>query len=201
MELARATGHPHQDVRVELERLVAAGLVRVALIQGRRQYEPETDDPIARALASFVHQTRGRVPALRRLLEQMRPRSLAWLTCAPGVSSNGSSPHALVVLTGAPRRVVHARLGPMAGPDLAIRSMTIAEWVTCLQKGELFARRTRRGPKLWVLGSPEELVRWEQQHHTSRATLEAALRDWREQLSDDWDDGWDPDAPDPEIAR
>jgi DNA-binding transcriptional ArsR family regulator len=202
VDLGRAAGLAPQHLYRELRRLEEVGLVRVTLVEGRRQYEPETDDPVARALARFVHQTRGSVPAMRAALQGLRARVLAWLTSTTGtaVPPGDRAVPRLVVLTSAPRRLVQRRLGPAAAP-FPIQSMSIGEWVTRHEKREILVRRARRGAKLWIVGSGDELVRWEQEHRAARATLKAALADWREELSDDWDDDWDPSAPGGPITR
>lgn len=187
-ELGRLAGHPHQNVRRELHRLAAAGLVHVTPIDGRRLYEPATDDPVVRDLARFVHQTRGRVPDIRRSLEAEKAPSLAWLL------TDTSQAKALVVLSAIPKRIVHTKISRLAGGHVALHPMSVGEWVTRLQKGETFVRYARRAPKLWVIGSGEELIRWEQRCESARTTLARAVQDWRTELSDEWDEDWDPSA-------
>lgn len=185
-ELGRAARQPHQAVQKELRRLLGAGLVRVTSIDGRRLYEPATDDPVVRDLARFVHQTRGRIPDVRRVLEAEKAPSLAWIL------TDASKVRALVVLSAIPKRVVEAKIGGLAGGHVTLHPMSIGEWVARLRKSETFVRYARRAPKLWVIGSGEELIRWEQRCESARTTLARAVQDWRAELSDEWDEDWDP---------
>ena len=70
--------------------------------------------------------------------------------------------------------------------------MSAREWVARLDKGDVLLRHARRARKIWVLGSWSELVAKERAVIESRRTLEHAIANWREELSDDWDDEWDP---------
>lgn len=190
-ELGRAAGRPHQLVVKELQRLQSAGLIQVTLADGRRQYEVAVDDPVARDLARFVYQSRGRAPALRRGLRDLPGPTLAWLSRPVRRLQNGDRVD-MVVLSALSKRRIAAQLRPVTGPGIAVHALSIQEWVTRLRKKDLFVLRQRRAPKLWILGSPEELVRSEQTHARAGQTLTAALADWRERLSDEWDEDWDP---------
>ncbi len=73
--------------------------------------------------------------------------------------------------------------------------MSLREWVARLEKGELFLRHARRVRKLWVLGSWEALVSRERAELESKRLLRSVVGNWREELSDEWDEDWDPFAP------
>ncbi|HEX9436073.1 MAG TPA: hypothetical protein VGA16_02795 [Candidatus Limnocylindria bacterium] len=101
---------------------------------------------------------------------------------------------ALIVLTSAPKALVRVQLAGLAGDGVEIHCLSVREWITRLEKGDVSLRRARRARKLWVLGSWEELVRREGVELDARRTLTAALANWREELSDEWDEDWDPFA-------
>jgi hypothetical protein len=46
-----------------------------------------------------------------------------------------------------------------------------------------------------VLGSHQELLARERAELESSKLLKAVRSNWREELSDEWDDDWDPFAP------
>jgi hypothetical protein len=75
---------------------------------------------------------------------------------------------------------------------MEIQCMSMHEWVVRLQKGDVFLRRARRARKLWILGSWDELTAREQTEMESRRLLRFAVANWREELSDEWDEEWDP---------
>jgi len=54
--------------------------------------------------------------------------------------------------------------------------------------------------KLWIIGNWEELTRRERAEIESKLLLQTVRRNWREELSDEWDEDWDPDAPIPGAA-
>lgn len=70
--------------------------------------------------------------------------------------------------------------------------MSIAEWVTRLQKREMRLVAIRRAQRLWLMGDGEALRRSERSEMTSRETLQHAIKNWREELSDEWDEDFDP---------
>lgn len=78
--------------------------------------------------------------------------------------------------------------------DLRLHCMSGREWITRLTKGDVSIRAARRGRKTWILGSWEELVRRERAELDSKRLLLSAQAEWREELSDEWDEDWDPFA-------
>lgn len=208
-ELARAAGGLRQVASRELKRLAAAGVVEMTLLDGARAYKIDPTDPVTRELARYVQQTRGRVPRIRAALRELRSPTLAWTTslirAADGgveaVLSEGRRPPGprgqvveLVVLTGAPRSLVLVQLADMTRDDIRVQCMSVREWLARLEKGDVALRRCRRARKLWVLGNWSELVTREQAELERRTTMATVLRDWREELSDEWDEEWDPVA-------
>ncbi len=198
MDLGRAAHQPHQLVCRESRRLATAGVLRVKVSDGKRHYEPDWDGPVARELARLVQQTRGRIPRIRHALVALRSRTLAWAVAGSVADPQGAYRSArrahLIVLTSAPKSLVRVQLADVAGSEIEIHCMSIAEWIARLQKGDVFLRRARRARKLWVLGSWEELVCRERAHLDAKRILRSAMANWREKLSDEWDEDWDPFA-------
>lgn len=199
LQIASLTGRRTFVVERELQRLQAGGLIRAVPSGQQKLYSAEGHDPVARDLGRFVRQTRGPVPAIRRALEELRSPVLSWITSAGAPLGNpqrGSAEPGLVALTSAPRPLVKIQLEGTVEPQAKVHSMSIREWVTRLDKGDLGLRRLRRGRKQWVIGSWSELVQREREQIQSAQILRSALGNWREELSDEWDEDWDP-APDP----
>jgi hypothetical protein len=190
LELERVTGRPHSPIYRELRRLTAAGLLRIHSARRPRSYEPDTETPVAREVRRLVLQTRGRVPKVRHALIGLRSRTLAW---ALGGSLKGTYARgAIVILTGAPKSLVRVQLADLVDARTEIHCMSVSEWVTRLDKGDVFLRQARRARKLWIVGDWEELVRRERAEIESKKLLRTARRNWREELSDEWDEDWDP---------
>lgn len=199
--LGRAARRPHQLVDRELERLIDAGLVRVRKSDRKRRFEPDLEAPASRELARFVRQARGRIPRTRHALVTLRSRALAW--AAPGslLDPRKDGPAArrmgLIVLTSAPKSLVRVQLADIVGSDTELHCMSVSEWVARLDKGDVLLRRLRRSRKLWVLGSWDELLGRERAEIDAKRLLRSAVANWREELSDEWDEDWDPFAPVP----
>lgn len=197
MELERATRRSHSPLHRELARLVKAGLLRTSVHDGRRHFEPDPDGPVARELTRIVRQTRGRIPRIRHALIALRSPTVAWVVAprADPVPAGRGRRIDLLVVTGAPRSLVRVQLAHLLTPEIELHCMSIHEWVARLDKNDLFLRRARRTAKLWVLGSWETLLARERAQIESKRLLRAVTAKWHEELSDEWDEDWDPFAP------
>lgn len=198
MDLERATRRPHSPIYRELRRLASVGILRASTRDGRRHYAPVADGPIGRELAGLVAQTRGRVPRLRHSLVQLRSRTIAWIVARTAAGArareHGGARNALIVLTSAPTSLIRLQLSGLLDAGTELHCMSVREWIARLGKGDVFLREARRARKLWVLGGWDELVRRERTELEARRTFNAATADWREELSDEWDEEWDPFA-------
>lgn len=194
LQVGLATRRHKKVVEKELRHLATIGVIRAIPADNKFLYSADRLDPVGRDLARFVRQTRGPVPTIRKALAGIRSPVLAWLTGA-GVTLAPASqtPDAiLVVLTSAPRSLVRIQLARAAAPHTKIECMAVREWVTRLDKNDVLVRRLRRGRKQWIIGGWDELVRRERGYLDSVRSLTAAISNWRDELSDEWDEDWDP---------
>jgi len=198
MELERLIGRSHSPIYRELRRFATVGLLRIRRDDGPQRYEVDTETPVAREIRRLVLQTRGRVPKMRHALVQLRARTIAWYIV--GSTKGSDRRRALIVLTSAPKSLVRLQLADLVDPSTEIQCLSLGEWVTRLDKGDVFLRRARGARKLWIVGDWDELTRRERVEIESKKMLQAVRRNWREELSDDWDDDWDPLAPVPGPA-
>ena len=104
------------------------------------------------------------------------------------------------MLTTAPKSLVRLQLAKLTDPSTDLHVMSVNEWVTRLDKGDVFLRRARRARKLWIVGNWDELTRRERAEIESKKLLQVVRRNWREELSDEWDEDWDPAAAVPGMA-
>jgi len=140
-----------------------------------------------------VRQTRGRIPLIRRALIALRTPTLAW--ALPSSRPEGTRHLDLVILSAAPKSLVRVQLADLVARDCQVHCMSVREWVTRLDKGDVDLRRLRRARKLWIRGSWEELLAAERGVIESKRLLQRVTANWQEELSDDWDDQWDPFQP------
>lgn len=182
----------------ELKRLASAGMIRVRVADGQRIYEADPGAPVVRELSRLVRQTRGRLPRIRQALVALRSPTLAWVIAATDSGRHERSD--LIVLTGAPKSLVRVQLADLLDRETKLHCMSPREWVARLEKGDVFLRHARRVRKVWVLGSWGSLVSRERAELESKRLLRSAVANWREELSDEWDEDWDPFAPPPARA-
>jgi hypothetical protein len=197
-EVGRAARRRSHVVERELRRLAERGLVRVTAADNKRLYSADLRDPVARGLARFVRQTRGSIPRIRGALEKLRSPVLAWTISSQTQGARNpargirSDVFDLIVLTAVPRSLVRIQLTGLVGREVTVHCMSLREWLARLEKGDVFIRRARRARKQWVVGSWEELAQRERAQLDSARALKAAVANWREELSDEWDEDWDP---------
>lgn len=199
-DLGAVVRHPRQVVNRELKRLAAAGVIRVMVSGGERRYDADRDKPVSRELSRLIRHSRGRVPKIRHALVGLRSPTLSWAIVTSDHGRDAAPRRArldLVVLTGAPRSLVRVQLADLVDHTTQIHCLSTREWVTRLDKGDVFLRAARRGQKLWILGSWDALLAQEQAVLESRRLLRKATANWREELSDEWDEDWDPFEPTP----
>lgn len=191
--LAEAAGVRRTAAVREARRLVAAHVLRPMPLVSRVQgplYEPDPSFAGHLELRRLVFVTVGLAGAIRRRLLPLDPHQLSWIHGPYAEGRLFRRQIRLAVITQRRREMseVLTGLGRQIGYELVIDVATLAEWVTRLQKREMRARAIRRAARMWLVGDEELLRQSERAEMSSRATWKAALANWREELSDDWDD-------------
>jgi DNA-binding Lrp family transcriptional regulator len=196
--LAKALGLSRSPTRREVRRLVQAGFMRASRIQERRSevvFEVDPDQAGTAELRRFVQLSVGEAGLLRETILACDPRSLAWIYGPYAEGRAYPRDIRLVILTSDRQAVANALTG-VAGRlsrfRIASDVMSPKEWTYRLQRREFRALRLRRTQRMWLVGSDEDLRREGSAVVTAKRTLNAAIANWREELSDDWDDSWDP---------
>jgi predicted nucleotidyltransferase len=160
-ELARATQLPLAAVQRELHRLVAGGLVRREVVDGRGRYSAETRSAVYAELAAIVRKLRGPQSVIRDALAARRRVRIAFVfgSFANG-ESTASSDIDLLILGDESTRAIRTALA-RAERDLS-RSvnehvLSTDEWRSRLKAGDPFIEQVRRSNKLWVIGDEDAL--------------------------------------------
>lgn len=194
-DLARAAGIRPSAAAREVRRLVASGLAMnadPARRQGARYRAGEFPGHLE--LRRFVLATHGHAARIRAALAPLDPRQLAWVHGRYAQGQPIPRQIRVAVICREPRDA-RARLGPLAdglGYQILVDAMRISESVVRLQKREMRVIAIRRAPRLWLIGDDEQLRRREHSEAQDRAALKAAIANWREELSDEWDEDYDP---------
>lgn len=194
-ELAKVAGVQRSAVFREVRRLVAAGLIEAA-VPHRKQ------GPLYQAAAfpghldlrRFVVLSHGHAARVRAALVPLDAQQLAWIHGTYARSRPTARQIGVVSICGDPRaaRDRLAALSDEIGFRIVVDAMRIAEWVTRLQKREMRVLALRRAQRLWVIGDDDLLRRRERDESDARAALKHAIANWREELSDEWDEDYDP---------
>lgn len=204
MELARAAGISHSAVHSEVSALLTAGVIRRRHAgDSRPMYEADPSFPGAVELRRVVCLLAGTAARLTEAAAAVDARSLVWIH-GPYAELPSVNTHLRIAAISQERRTLRhalesAALHPRRRPSVDV--MSIAEWVMRLQRRDMRLLAIRRAQRLWILGDGEELRRRERGEIASRETLKRAIANWREELSDDWDEDYDPFAPGPWDTR
>lgn len=206
-EIAKETGLSLRPVQRELERLVAAGLVARGKASGMtlrrtervdaymRPYWADPSCPIYPELRAIAAKTRGAAAAIRAALPEHA--RLAWITGAYAVGRAGPDAPIEVAVIGHPKQLIARaleRLGATLHRPLKPIVMYPDEWVARLDKREITVRRLRAWPKLWVRGDAFALRDTERGERETKDLVKRVIATG-EDLTDEWDDDWDPDEP------
>lgn len=162
-ELARETGLPLLAVQRELRRLVQAGILRVREVGGRRLYEADPASSIHSELQGIVAKLRGAGEMLRRALSRRKTVRLAWIFGSYARGEAGAQSDVdLMVIGQISSRELRSKAGEVERRlDRSINEhvMDGTEWTQRLAKGDGFLREVRRSPKIWIVGSEDELTK------------------------------------------
>ena len=197
-DLSRRSGLRHSAVLRELTRLVRSGLVRRWTwddTDPSPKYEADRSSPGYQELRRLVLVRTGRAARIRESLAAADARQLAWIH-GPYAELMLPFAHGLrvVAITRVQREVRDAlrRAEERIHRRIAADVMSIEEWTSRLQSRDMRLLSVRRAQRLWLLGDGEALRRAERTAIVSRSALKNAIENWREELSDEWDEDFDP---------
>jgi len=162
-ELIRLAGSGTGAVHRQLQRLAATGLVFVTREGNQKYYQANPDSPVYPELHGLVVKTIGVVEPLRAALEPLASRILAAFvfgSVAKGSDHAGSDLDLLVVSDDLAYPDVYtalqhaeSRLARPVNPTVLSR----AEWQQKRVRSDSFAARVAVQPKLFVIGSEDDL--------------------------------------------
>jgi predicted nucleotidyltransferase len=163
-ELIRLADSGTGAVHRVLTRLADAGLVTVARIGNQKHYQANRDCPVFPELQGLIVKTVGVAEPLRQALAPLAGAiraAFVYGSLAKGSDSAGSDIDLLVVsdALGYPDlfealQGAEARLARRVNPNV----MNLAEWKAKRSQPDSFAARLAEGPRLFVLGSDDDLA-------------------------------------------
>ena len=206
--LARELHLPVRSVERELERLVKAGIVERGIAYGitshrttrveayQRPYRANAACRVYVELRRIAMQDRGAASVLRPLIPD--GPWLVWLAGAYALGRTLPTERLDLVIVGPyPKRLIRPLLEKAAAAvHRPVQPTVISskEWVTRFDKHETVVRRLRAGPKLWLHGDGRGLRRLERDIRPGWETIRLAV-EAGDDLTDEWDDDYDPDLP------
>lgn len=196
-ELARAAGLSHSAMHNEVSALLAAGVIRRRPGDRRPKYVADRSFPAAVEISRVVCLLAGTAARLREAAAAVDARSLVWIHGPYAELPSVNASLRIAAITEERRALRSALEGAAVHPRRrpSIDVMSIAEWVVRLRQRDMRLLAIRRAQRLWVLGDGDQLRRQERGEMEARDILKRAIANWREELSDEWDEDFDPDAP------
>jgi predicted nucleotidyltransferase len=153
------TGAVHR----QLSRLEAAGLLSVTRSGNQKHYQARRDSPLFQELHALVTKTVGLVEPLRRALERRASgiqAAFVYGSVAKGTDSAGSDVDLLVVSDRLQYpdvfEVLQSAEAALARP-VHPTVMTVADWRAKRSRRDSFAARIAGQPKLFIIGSDDDL--------------------------------------------
>ena len=162
-ELIRLAGSGTGAVHRELSRLAEAGLVTMTRVGNQKRYQANKRSPIFEELRGLIVKTAGLVDPLREALLDYRGRICAafvYGSVAEGSDTAASDVDLMVMGDDLTYADIYAtlqdaerKLGRSINPTLT----STAEWQAKLKRKNSFVTRVSGQPKLFVLGSEDDL--------------------------------------------
>lgn len=162
-ELIRLAESGTGAVHRQLRRLAAAGLLTVTPVGNQRYYQANMASPVFRELHGLIAKTVGIVGPIRRALEahaEQIDAAFVYGSVAAGAEDAESDVDLLIVSDALDHATVYAaleeaerQLARTINPTL----LTVKEWKRKRATPDAFVSRIAAGPRLRVLGSPDDL--------------------------------------------
>lgn len=150
-------------VQRELERLTAAGLLNVEPVGNQRHYRANRDAPIFAELRGIVMKTFGVTDVVREVLEPLAKKiriAFIYGSLAKGTDTAKSDIDLMVISDSLTYADVFGALEPAIGTLGRTINPTVytrKELSKRVSDGNAFVKRVLAQPKLWLLGSEDEL--------------------------------------------
>jgi predicted nucleotidyltransferase len=162
-ELIQLVGAGSGAVQREIARLEQSGLVTMRRSGAQKHYQANRKSPLFKELRSVVRKTMGLAEPLRAALFPLKPQIAAAFVFGSVAKKRdtASSDIDLMVLSDGltygeifkALEPTSARLGRSVNPTVYTKN----EWTKRIKTGSAFATRVRHQPKLWIIGTENDL--------------------------------------------
>jgi predicted nucleotidyltransferase len=162
-ELIGLAGGGSGAVQRELARLAQSGLVTVRAEGSRRHYQANPDSPLYQELVGIARKTVGLAGPLRDVLQPLARRIAAAFVYG-SVAKRSDTARSDIDLMVVSDKLAYADIYEVLEPLQARLGRTVNPTVVSrrdlarrLKSGSAFARRVLEQPKIWVIGSDDDL--------------------------------------------
>ena len=162
-ELISLTGAGSGAVQRELARLEESGLVTVRRLGTQKHYQANPDSPLFAELCGILRKTVGLAEPLREALAPLSQRIAAafvYGSVAKGADTATSDIDLMVVSDSLSYADVFGALEPISAVLSRAVNPTVysrRELARRIKEGNAFVKRVLAQPKIWVIGSEDEL--------------------------------------------
>jgi len=173
-ELARQTGTTPGTLTRELSKLAGVGLIRRSKVGNQVRYQANRDSPVYAELAGLFRKTAGAAGQLTAALQPLADRiriAFVFGSYARGAESAGSDIDVFVLGDVGFAELVQA-LHPVQQSlqrEISPVLYAPAEFKAKLRARDAFARELLAKPKLFLIGSEDELAEFAQHRTPARA--------------------------------
>ena len=169
-EIQRRTGLTPRSLQTELARLESLGVVRRRADGRLVRYELVESNPRWSALRALIRQLADPVDVVRNALADVPGIGAAFVfgSFARGDTREDSDVDVFIIDDGIPerklaRRTIDAEI--LLSREVSVVQMTRDELAQRIESGSSFIRNVFRGPKVWLVGSEQDLEQIK--HYTS----------------------------------
>ena len=164
-DLIRLAGSGTGAVHREVTHLAAAGLVTVSPVGNQKRYRANRDSPVFWELRGLVVKTTGLVDPLRNALSPYSDRVVVAFIHGPAARGSDKAASEIdLVLLGDDlaeadiRRALNGAANAL-GRAIAVKVVSPADWRRKLAKKKGFVTKVAREPRLFIIGSEDDLRR------------------------------------------
>ncbi len=160
-EILRLTGMGVATVKRELDRMLAAGILRMTRLGNQHHYQANPECPIYGELLAIVKKTIGLTEVIRRALAPLADRidrAFVFGSLASGKETAGSDVDLMIIGDVGFSEAVNALypVQEVLGREVNPKIYRSDEWAGLHQAGDAFVREVLAKPRLDVMGGKGE---------------------------------------------
>lgn len=160
-EILRLTGMGVATIKRELDRMLAAGILRMTKVGNQHHYQANPACPIRDELIAIVKKTIGLIEVIRQVLAPLAKR-ITWAfvfgSMASGKETAASDIDVLIIGEVDFAEAVNALypVQEILGREINPKIFRREEWGKLLKEGDIFVKEVMAKPRMDVIGAASE---------------------------------------------